>query len=62
MHGAAGEPPCARSHTPTDTHTPLPRSLPRSYIIPDGVFQAYKTYWEIGYKGHLAYAAAWLCK
>jgi len=30
--------------------------------MPNGEFQAYKSYWDNAYLGHLAWAAAWMCK
>lgn len=37
-------------------------AFPKNWETPDGVFQAYKTYWPQGYLGQLTWAAAWMCK
>lgn len=33
-----------------------------NWKTPDGVFQAYKSYWPQGYLGQMAWGAAWMCK
>ncbi|KAI8473823.1 MAG: Six-hairpin glycosidase-like protein [Monoraphidium minutum] len=37
-------------------------AFPKNWETPDGVFQAYKTYWPEGYLGQMVWAAAWMCK
>jgi hypothetical protein len=40
----------------------LPALFLPSWKTPQGVFQAYSSYWPDGYTAQYAYAAAWMCK
>eukprot|EP00775_Hariotina_reticulata_P012172 gene12172-12310_t len=38
------------------------KAYPKNWKTPEGVFQAYSTYWPDGYTAQYAWAAAWMCK